>query len=76
MDVIITKAVKSLAAHHVVIDRDAWLAMAEECERSGGVLTCQAIVRATIGLGVEEQDQKTTWTLDAENMIQKKSVRS
>jgi pre-mRNA-processing factor 6 len=73
---IITKAVKSLAAQGVTINRDAWLAEAESCERSQSVHTCQAIVRATVGIGVEPQDQKNTWTADAENYLQKGSVET
>ena len=30
------------------------------------VATCQAIVKAVIGIGVEEEDRKRTWKADAE----------
>lgn len=30
------------------------------------VVTCQAIVKAVIGMGVEEEDRKITWKADAE----------
>lgn len=30
------------------------------------IVTCQAIVKAVIGVGVEEEDRKITWKADAE----------
>ena len=51
---------------HVVIDRDAWLREAEAAERSQSLLTCQSIVRATVALGIEEQDKRATWLADAD----------
>eukprot|EP00456_Euglypha_rotunda_P010868 TRINITY_DN12793_c0_g1_i4.p1 TRINITY_DN12793_c0_g1~~TRINITY_DN12793_c0_g1_i4.p1 ORF type:complete len:148 (-),score=38.95 TRINITY_DN12793_c0_g1_i4:18-461(-) len=68
VDSIVKKAVKSLAAHQVVIDRDTWLGEAETAEKAGSIMTCQAIVRATIGIGVDDQDRKNTWLNDAEQI--------
>lgn len=76
VDAIIQKAVKSLAAHQVVIDRDAWLGEAEQAEKSGSLLTCKAIIKATIGIGVDDQDRKTTWLNDAENFLNKQSIET
>ena len=64
--VIIEKAVKSLQAYEVRMEREVWLNEAEMAERSGAVDTCRAIVNATLGLGVDELDRKNTWTTDAE----------
>ncbi len=66
---IINRSVKSLSANGVIIDREQWLKEAEEAERSGFVSTCQAIVRETIGIGVEEEDRKSTWMDDAESCL-------
>ncbi|CEP02575.1 unnamed protein product (mitochondrion) [Plasmodiophora brassicae] len=74
IDVITQKAVKSLAAKGVVIDREQWLREAEASEKSGSPLTCQAIVRATLGLGVEQQDRRATWTADAQAALANGSV--
>ncbi|CAG9460105.1 unnamed protein product [Pedinophyceae sp. YPF-701] len=65
---IIPRAIKSLQANGVVIDRDAWLKEAEACERLDPPLrhTCRAIVAAVVGLGVEDTDRKRTWIADAE----------
>ena len=40
------------------------------------VATCHAIVREVIGLGVEDEDRKRTWTADAEEMGRKGSVET
>jgi len=66
---IINRSVKSLSANGVTIDREQWLKEAEEAEQSGFVQTCQAIVRETIGIGVEEADRKSTWIEDAESCL-------
>eukprot|EP00455_Lapot_gusevi_P044895 TRINITY_DN5682_c0_g1_i2.p1 TRINITY_DN5682_c0_g1~~TRINITY_DN5682_c0_g1_i2.p1 ORF type:complete len:977 (+),score=316.05 TRINITY_DN5682_c0_g1_i2:61-2931(+) len=76
IDRIVRKAVKSMEQQKVVIDRDTWIKEAEAAEKSGSVLTCQAIVRATIGIGVEDQDRKPTWTADAEALLQRGSIET
>ena len=62
---IIEKAVRSLQAYEVRIDREHWLNEAELAERSGAIETCKAIVATTIGLGVDELDRRNTWLNDA-----------
>jgi pre-mRNA-processing factor 6 len=66
---IIEKMVVSLAQYQVVIKRDEWIQEAVESEKSGGVLTCQAIIRNTIHLGVEAEDRKKTWMDDVEQCL-------
>ena len=63
---IIEKALASLAQYQVVIDREKWLKEAAAVEASGSPLTCAAIVRHTIHLGLEEEDWRQTWLDDAE----------
>lgn len=41
---------------------------AEECDKAGSVATCQAIMRAVIGIGIEEEDRKHTWMEDADSV--------
>jgi len=65
VDKVIAKAVTKLGSSGVHVDREAWLKHAEECEAAGAKLTCSAIVRHTIGLGVEDEDRKRTWLADA-----------
>lgn len=41
---------------------------AEECDKAGSVATCQAVIRAVIGIGIEEEDRKHTWMEDADSV--------
>ena len=34
---------------------------AMDAEKGGSILTCQAIIKAVIGIGVDEEDRKDTW---------------
>lgn len=75
---IIERAIKSLRANGVVIDREAWMKEAETCERLTPpmVATCRAVVKAVVGLGVEDEDRKRTWMADAEECIKRGSVET
>lgn len=64
---IIDRSISSLNVNGVEINRDQWLQEAIESEKSGSVKTCQAIVKAIVGIGVEEEDRKQTWIDDADN---------
>ncbi len=66
---IIEKMVVSLAQYQVVIKRDEWIQEAIDCEKSGAILTCRAIIRNTIHVGVELEDRKKTWMDDAETCL-------
>ncbi len=58
VDKIIENAISSMRQFQVVIDREQWIKEAEEAEKADAPLTCGAIVRATIHIGVEEEDRK------------------
>jgi len=64
---IIDRAVSSLKANSVEINREQWIKDAEEADAAKSVSTCQAIIRAVVGIGVEEEDRKHTWMEDAES---------
>ncbi|KAL7057496.1 hypothetical protein AAHC03_016816 [Spirometra sp. Aus1] len=64
---IIELGVYALKANMVEVNRDEWIKEAEECEKAKSVLTAQAIIKAIIGHGIEEQDKKHTWLADAES---------
>ncbi|KAJ3045896.1 hypothetical protein HDV00_006162 [Rhizophlyctis rosea] len=70
---LIQRAVQQLAKTGGSLDREQWLQQAEQCEKDGFVLTCQAIVGATIGMGIDEEDQKKQWMEDAESAISHES---
>ncbi|CAI7993815.1 Pre-mRNA-processing factor 6 [Geodia barretti] len=64
---IIERALSSLQANLVEINRDQWITDAEECENSGSVHTAQAIIHAVISIGVEDEDRLDQWVEDAES---------
>lgn len=39
-------------------------------------LTCAAIVKTTIGVGVDDEDRKRTWMADADECIKRKSFET
>ncbi|KAI8148081.1 PRP1 splicing factor, N-terminal-domain-containing protein [Fennellomyces sp. T-0311] len=69
VNLVIKKAAMALSQTGAVLDREQWLKEAEKCEKNGSVVTCQAIVSATIGLNLEDEDRKDTWMDDAETCI-------
>ncbi|XP_078440246.1 pre-mRNA splicing factor-like protein [Wolffia australiana] len=73
---VIERGIRSLQREGVEIDREVWLREAEAAERAGSVATCQAIVRCTVGVGVEEEDRKRTWVADAEECKKRGSVET
>src|SRR5690606_12525804 len=56
------------------LNRDQWIQEAEKAEKDGYIATCLAIIRETIGMGVEEEDRKSTWMEDAESCIAHNSI--
>uniref|UniRef100_A0A671L2J6 Pre-mRNA-processing factor 6 n=1 Tax=Sinocyclocheilus anshuiensis TaxID=1608454 RepID=A0A671L2J6_9TELE len=66
---IIDRAITSLRANGVEINREQWVQDAEECDKAGSVATCQAVIRAVIGIGIEEEDCKHTWMEDADSCV-------
>uniref|UniRef100_A0A3P8WU10 Pre-mRNA-processing factor 6 n=1 Tax=Cynoglossus semilaevis TaxID=244447 RepID=A0A3P8WU10_CYNSE len=69
VDKIIDRAIASLNANGVEINREQWIQDAEECDKAGSVATCQAVIRAVLGIGIEEEDRKHTWMEDAESCV-------
>ena len=79
VDLILTRAIESLAANGVTPDRDAWLKQAEDAERTGFTVVCQTIVKATIDIGVETRDpkeMKQIWAGDADGALARGSVET
>lgn len=50
----------------VEINRELWMKDAVECENAKSIMTCQAIIKAVIGVGIEDEDRKHIWMEDAE----------
>ncbi|XP_049849435.1 pre-mRNA-processing factor 6-like [Schistocerca gregaria] len=70
VQMVIHKGIISLEKNGVVISRQEWLKEAERCEDAKSLVTCQAIIYETIGLGIEEQDWKSVWREDVEKLLQ------
>ncbi|KAH9480957.1 Pre-mRNA-splicing factor prp1 [Psilocybe cubensis] len=66
VDKTIEGAVRDLRRHEVLLTREQWLKEAERCEVEGSPRTCEAIVKATVAMDVEEEDRLDTWVSDAE----------
>ena len=75
---IIPRALKSLQANGVSIEREWWLKEAEAAERVEPpmLMTCRAIVSSIVGLGVEEEDRKVTWMADAEEYLNRGAIET
>jgi len=71
---IIDKAVRSLDKHDAIVSRAQWLKEAEAAEGSGAPLTSAAIVKCTVGRGVDDEDRQRTWADDANASLSRNSV--
>ena len=65
-----------LSKSGATIDRDSWIKEAQDAEKSGSVMTCRAIIKSTLELGVEESDRKSTFIEDAENCVSSKFIET
>ena len=74
VDKIIKRSIESLRNHRVDVSREEWLTDAENCEKAGNILTCQAIISNVIGMNVDEQDREDVWLNDSETMTSKGSI--
>lgn len=68
IDKTIEAATRELRRHQVLLTREQWLKEAEKCESEGSARTCEAIVKATVAMDVEEEDRLDTWMGDAESL--------
>ncbi|KAL1869992.1 hypothetical protein VTK73DRAFT_2862 [Phialemonium thermophilum] len=67
---VMQKAVRYLANRNAMPKREEWIAEAEKCEEEGAVITCQNIIRETLGWGLDEDDdRKDVWMDDAKSSI-------
>lgn len=67
---VMKRAVQSLARENAMLKREEWIAEAERCEDEGAILTCGAIIRETLGWGLDEDDdRKDIWMDDAKSSI-------
>jgi len=70
VDTVMKRAVQSLARESAMLKREEWITEAEKCEGEGAILTCGAIIRETLGYGLDEDDdRKVIWMDDAKSSI-------
>lgn len=69
VDVLMEKGVAALRKNGAELTREQWIREAERCETSGSVATCQAIIKASIHLDVEEDTRKEVWVEDAQSSL-------
>ncbi|KAK3724363.1 U4/U6 x U5 tri-snRNP complex subunit Prp1 [Vermiconidia calcicola] len=63
---VMERGIKALARESAMLKREEWISQAEICEEEGAPLTCQAIIRETLGWGLDEDDdRKQIWLDDA-----------
>jgi pre-mRNA-processing factor 6 len=74
VDKIVERAVKSLQKHDAVVTRAQWLQEAETAEAAGAPLTSAAIIKYTVGFGVDQEDRQRTWADDAKGALARGSV--
>lgn len=67
---VIKRAVQVLVKESAMPKREEWIAEAEKCEEDGATITCEHIIRETLGWGLDEDDdRKDTWMEDARSSI-------
>lgn len=69
IDPLMTRALTELEESGAMLSRERWIEEAEACEKDGGILTCQAIIKATLSMGIDDEDRKRVWLDDAESAI-------
>jgi len=74
VDVTIDAGVKKLREHQVMLTREQWFKEAETCEAEASPRTCEAIIKATASMDIEEEDRFDTWLEDAESAESRGSI--
>ncbi|RYC53846.1 hypothetical protein CHU98_g12362, partial [Xylaria longipes] len=63
---VMKRAAQVLVKESAMPKREEWITEAEKCEEEGAIITCGAIIRETLGYGLDEDDdRKETWLEDA-----------
>lgn len=69
-DKIMERAVKALIKENAMPKREAWITEAEKCEEEGAIVTAGSIIKATVGWGLDEdEERRDTWLQDAKDSI-------
>lgn len=69
---VMDRGIKSLAQASAMLKREDWITQAEICEDEGAPITCQAIIRETLGWSLDEDDdRKQIWLDDGKASIRR-----
>ena len=66
--------VRELRKHQVLLTREQWLKQAEQAEEEGSPRTCEAIVKATVSMELEEEDRYETWVADVQSLLDRSKI--
>ncbi|RWA10819.1 hypothetical protein EKO27_g4277 [Xylaria grammica] len=67
---VMKRAAQVLVKESAMPKREEWITEAEKCEEEGAIITCGAIIRETLGYGLDEDDdRKEAWLEDARGSI-------
>lgn len=58
VDTIIKRAIQSLARENAMLKREEWITEAEKAETEDYILTAGALIRETLGYGIDEDDDR------------------
>ncbi|KAJ7638548.1 PRP1 splicing factor, N-terminal-domain-containing protein [Roridomyces roridus] len=75
VDKTIVGGVRELRKYQVLLTREQWLKEAERCETEGSPRTCEAIVKATVGMEIEEEDRLDTGMVGTARAILAEALR-
>lgn len=73
---LIGMGIRSLQREGMVIHREIWMEKAETAEYAASLATCKAIIRYTLGVGVEDVARERTWVADAEECDKRGSIET
>ncbi|KAK9462621.1 PRP1 splicing factor, N-terminal-domain-containing protein [Lipomyces oligophaga] len=71
VEMVISRGISELQRRGGMLTRDQWIEEAEKCEIEDKPITCQAIIHATLGQGLEQESSEPIWIEDAQSALSK-----
>lgn len=72
----IKRGLKTLNNSAVVVQRKTWIEEASIAELAGSLMTCKAILRTTLNIGINEESQRKQWIEDFEYLYKQNSFEA
>ncbi|KAI9296894.1 hypothetical protein K502DRAFT_363769 [Neoconidiobolus thromboides FSU 785] len=74
---VIKLGLRTLPKYGAILSREEWISEAEKCElQLKATPTAQAIIRATIDIDLDQEDQEETWLKDAEAITERGAIET